>query len=341
VAKDGDHDGHASAWKVVMAALVGNAGVAVVKFTAWFFTGSAAMFAESLHSLADALNQVFLLLGLRLGERPADEKHPFGYGREPYFFAFIVAVSIFLLGSVFSIYEGLHKLSSTEMITRPWMTYVALGIATLFETYALRIAWREFKHWRRDNPGPLLKSLRETKSPTIVIVLFEDTAALIGILMAAVGITLALVTGSPVYDAMASLGIGVVLFFTALFIGWKTRGLLIGEAATPADRQRIRDAVESIPEVVSVIELLTLHLGPRDILVNLTVNFRDHLDTNRLESAIDEIERGILAVVPAARRIFIEAESVRAAVASAEAEDDPSQAEAGDADSIDAESREA
>lgn len=311
MAHDDSHD--TGARSAVIAALFGNLGVAAIKLVAWAFSHSTAMLAESLHSLADTVNQVFLLLGLKLGNRPPTEAHPFGFGRERYFWAFIVAVSIFTLGAAFSIYEGVKKMLHPHPLEHATWTFVALGVAAVFESFALRIAWREFKEWRERNPGSLAKGLTESKSPTILVVLFEDSAALVGILVAASGITLAIVTGNGLWDGLASLVIGVILLFAAGFIGWRTRGLLLGEAATSADRKRIRDAVESVPEVSTLLEVLTLHLGPREILVNLNVNFRDGLDTDELEKAIDDIESRITAAVPEARRIFIEAESLRKA----------------------------
>jgi len=310
-AADGGTRADAGANKAVVAALAGNLGVALSKLVAWFFTGSSAMLAETLHSFADTGNQVFLLLGLKLGRRPPDEAHPFGYGRERYFWAFIVALSIFSIGGLFSVVEGLRKIAHPHPIENPALTYVALGIAAVLEGAVLRVAWREFKHWRARNPGPFLQALRTSKSPTILVVLFEDTAALLGILVATVGISLTLITGDAVFDGLASLLIGVILFAAAAFIGWRTRGLLIGEAATEADRRRIQEAVAGVPQVASLLETLTLHLGPEDVLVNLNVHFVDGLSTDDLERAVDEIETRIRAAVPTARRIFIEAESLR------------------------------
>ncbi len=294
----------------VLAALFGNLGVAAVKFVAWLFTGSSAMLAESVHSLADTVNQVFLLLGLKLEKRSPTVEHPFGFGRERYFWAFVVAVSIFVLGAVFSIYEGVHKILHPAPIENAGWAFVALALAAVFEAYALRVAWREFGHWRARNPGPLRWALRNSKSPTVLVVLFEDTSALLGLLVAAVGIGLTLLTGRTFFDGLASLVIGLILLFVAWFIGWRTRGLLLGEAATEADRRRIREEVESVESVVKLMEMLTLHLGPQDILVNLNVNFRDGLTTDELEEAVDEIESRIRSAVPAAHRIFIEAESL-------------------------------
>ena len=297
--------------KAVLAALFGNAGVGLSKLVAFLMTGSAAMLAETFHSLADTTNQVFLLVGMRLGRRPPNEKHPFGYGRERYFWAFIVALSMFTIGGLVAVVEGIKKIAHPHPIENPIASFVALGIAMVLEAYVLSVAVREFRHWRAKNPGKLWHSLVTSKSPTLLVVLFEDSAALLGILTAAVGIALTLVTDNGFWDGLASLVIGCMLFATAIFIGWRTRGLLIGEGATAADRQRIRNAVEAVPHVESLVEMLTLHLGPEDILVNLNVHFRDGLSTDDLEMAVDEIEKNIRAAVPAALRIFIEAESLR------------------------------
>ena len=297
--------------RAVVAALAGNFAVAVSKLVAWLLTGSSAMLAETLHSLADTGNQVFLLLGLKLGRKAPDETHPFGYGRERYFWAFIVALSIFSVGGLFSIVEGIRKMNNPHPIENAIASYLALGIAAVLEAFVLRIAWREFTHWRDKNPGPFWHSLRTSKNPTILVVLFEDSAALLGILVAAIGITLTLLTDDSVYDGIASLLIGLILLGAAAFIGWRTRGLLIGEAVTDADRERICQAVTSVPQVARVLETLTLHLGPEDVLVNINVNFVDGLTTDELERAVDEIEKRIRQAVPTARRIFIEAESLR------------------------------
>jgi len=304
------HPSGDGARKAVIAALLGNFGVAVSKLVAFFFTGSAAMLAEFYHSSADTVNQVFLLLGMRLEKRKPNENHPFGYSRERYFWAFVVAVSIFGLGAVLSILEGISKLSHPHEIRNPIVSYVALGVAALFETYALRIAWREFAHWRERNPGPLLTALRTAKAPTILVVIFEDSAALAGILVAGAGIVTTVLTGNGIFDAIASILIGVILILAAGFIGMRSRALLLGEAATVTDRARIREAVEGVAQVTRLLEMLTLHLGPEDILINLNIEFDDNLTTDDLEAVIDEIERRIREAVPAAGRIFIEAESL-------------------------------
>jgi cation diffusion facilitator family transporter len=307
------HEGDTSsgARRAVLAALIGNTGVSISKLVAFFMTGSAAMLAEFYHSVADTVNQVFLLLGMKLEKREPDETHPFGYSKERYFWAFVVAVSIFGLGAVLSIIEGIEKIGHPHEIRNPIVSFIALGIAMAFETYALRIAWKEFTHWRELNPGPFFKALTTAKAPTILVVIFEDSAALAGIMVAALGIGLTLLTGSGIYDGLASLAIGVILLAAAWFIGMRARALLLGEAATEADRERIRAAVEGAPKVTRLLEMLTLHLGPENILINLNVEFDDDLTTDQLEEVIDEIERRIRADVPAAGRIFIEADALR------------------------------
>ncbi len=311
VSTEKHEDPEKGAKKAVIAALFANLLVAAGKFVAWYFSHSSAMLAESFHSVADTVNQAFLLLGMKLGNRPPNEAHPFGYGRERYFWAFIVALSIFSVGGLFSFYEGIKKILHPHPIENATITFVVLGAAMFFESYALRVAWKEFKHWRLKNPGPLWAGLKASKSPTILVVIFEDSAALLGILVAAAGIGMTLLTGEAIWDGIASVGIGVILFGAAYFLGWRKHRLLIGEAATPADRQRIREAVEGVPEVDTLLDLLTLHLGPREILVNLNVNFQDGLDTDAVEGVIDRIEVRIREAVPEATRIFIEAESLK------------------------------
>ncbi len=311
VSTEEHQDPEKGARKAVIAALFANLLVAAGKFVASYFSHSSAMLAEAVHSVADTVNQAFLLLGMKLGSRAPTESHPYGYGRERYFWAFIVALSIFSLGGLFSFYHGIEKILDPHPIKNAAITFVVLGAAMLFESFALRVAWKEFQHWRLKNPGPLWAGLKLSKSPTILVVIFEDSAALLGILAAAAGITITIVTGNAVWDGIASVVIGLILFGAAYFLGWRTHRLLIGEAATPSDRQRIREAVEGVPEVASLLELLTLHLAPNEILVNLNVNFRDGLDTDAVEGVIDRIEVRIREAVPAATRIFIEAESLK------------------------------
>lgn len=292
----------------VTAALIGNCLIAVSKFTAAMITHSSSMLAESLHSAADVGNQVLLLVGITRSKRPPDTDHPFGYGKERYFWAFLVAVSMFFIGAVFSIYKGVEGLLHPRHLEDPVVNYVVLGLSVVFELYSLRTALQELKQYRQSG---LLRDLRRVTDPTLLIVLFEDSAALVGILLAALGVFFSNMFGNPVFDAVASILIGLVLASVAFYLARNTMGLLIGQSASPEHRRLIENAVKNVPEVAQLIELLTMHVGPEQILVNLHVNFKDGLDTDRLEEVIDEVERRIREAVPEVGRIFVEAESLR------------------------------
>lgn len=302
---------HGNVMRALIAGVVANLIVALTKLVASLVTGSAAMMAEALHSTADSTNQALLALGMKRANRPATKEHPFGFGKERYFWAFIVALMVFLLGGAFAIYEGAHKLIHPEPVGDPLWNYIALSIAMVVEGYALRVAWIEFQHWREDNPGKLLDSLRHTKDPTLPTVLFEDTAALIGLIVAAVGITLSVVTGDSQWDAMASIAIGVVLLGVAGFLAIESHSLLIGEAASPKDKAAIHDSVMAHPRVEAIDELLTLHRGPNEIQVSFRVQFTDDLNTDDIEEAVLDLESRIRACVPAAQHIFIEAGAIK------------------------------
>lgn len=297
--------------RALIAGVLANLAVAVTKFVAFLFTGSSAMLAEALHSTADSTNQALLAFGMKRAARPPTEDHPFGFGKERYFWAFIVALMVFLLGGAFAIYEGVHKLSEPSPITNPAWNFGALAIAMVVEGYALRVAWVEFGHWRAENPGRLLDSLRHTKDPTLPTVLFEDTAALIGLLIATAGILVSVLTGDPVWDAMASIAIGVVLLGVAGFLAVESHSLLLGESASPKDREAITKAVLAHPAVQAMDELLTVHRGPNEIQVSLRAEFSDGLTTNDIEAAVIEIETIIRDVVPFACFIFVEAGAVK------------------------------
>jgi cation diffusion facilitator family transporter len=296
-----------SAVRAVYAALLGNGLIAVFKFVAAWQTGSSAMLAEGLHSLADTGNQVLLLLGLRLSQRPPDVRHPFGYGKDRFFWAFVVAMSMFTVGAAFSIREGIERLFHPQPLENLIWNYAALGFAVVFETFALRIAFREFRGLVKNQS--LWSAVRNVKDPALLTVLFEDTAALVGIILAAGGITAAALTGNYIFDGLASVLIGVVLAAVAFVLAVESRDMLLGESATERDKERMMEAIKGVPEVEKVIELLTMHIAPDDILVNLSVNFRDDLTTDQLEMAIDRIEREVRKAVPEVNRIFIEAET--------------------------------
>jgi len=298
--------------KVIYAALIGNCAIALMKFVVAVISGSAAMLAEGFHSAADSGNQIMLLLGHQRAERPPDDIHPFGYGKELYFWAFVVSVSIFFVGAALSIYEGIHKLIHPEQVRSLTLSLVVLGLAMVFEACPWYMAFSEA---RKIKTGKGFTSFMDmairSKNPTVLVVLFEDTAALIGLLVAAVGITLAYTTKMSNFDGVASILIGVVLLVLALFLARETKELLIGESATRTDREKIQRAICTMPEITQCGRLLTMHLGPEEILVNIDVEFVDGLSTDELEAAIDRIESRVKEAVPTATKIYIEAQALK------------------------------
>jgi cation diffusion facilitator family transporter len=298
--------------KVIYAALIGNSTIAVMKFLVAAISGSAAMLAEGFHSAADSGNQIMLLIGHSRAKKPADDNHPFGYGKELYFWAFVVAVSIFFVGAALSIYEGIDKLLHPEPMRSLVLPLVVLGLATIFEAYPWWIAFSEAKKLKTGKGFTSFMDMAvRSKNPTVLVVLFEDSAALIGLLVAATGITLSYITEMSIFDAIASILIGVVLLVLALFLARETKELLIGESAARRDREKIHTAICTMPEIRQCGTLLTMHLGPDDILVNIDVEFVDHLSTDELEAAIDRIESEVKEVVPTATKIYIEAKALK------------------------------
>jgi len=296
-----------SSKRVIYAALAGNSLIAVTKFVAVWFTGSSAMLSEAIHSVVDTGNQLLLLFGLARARRPADAAHPFGYGMEVYFWTFVVAILIFALGGGISFYEGLSKLGNPHPITNPHINYIVLSIAIIFESGSWWVAFREF----RATKGKLgyLAAVRHSKDPIIFTVLFEDTAAMLGLITALIGIVLADMLGVPALDAVASMVIGVILATTALAIAYETKGLLIGEGASTALVGGIRGIVDAEPGILRTNEVLTMHLGPKDVLLNLSIDFDDTLDSAEVEAAVSHLERRIKENFPEVGRIFIEAQS--------------------------------
>ena len=295
--------------KVIYAALAGNGLIALTKFGAAVMTGSSAMLSEAIHSVVDTGNQVLLLHGLRRAARPADEQHPFGYGMELYFWTFVVAILIFAVGAGLSMYEGILRVLDPHPIASPYVNYIVLGIAVVFEAVAWAIAFREF----RKSKGALtyLSAVRESKDPTVFTVLFEDSAALLGLVVAFFGIFLAQQLGVPELDGVASIVIGVILAMTAVLLAYESKGLLIGEAARPALVAGVRRIVLRQFGVLRVNELLTMHLGPNDVLVNLSLDFADDLSSSDVEASISEFERRMKTDYPEISRVFIEAQSGR------------------------------
>jgi cation diffusion facilitator family transporter len=298
-----------SSKKVIFAALAGNSAIAVTKFVAASITGSAAMLSEGIHSLVDTGNQALLLFGLKRAARPADEDFPFGHGKEIYFWSFVVAILIFAVGAGVSIYEGARHLVHPQHVENPMINYLVLGFAVIFEGLAWLFALREFRRIK----GKLgyLQAVHEGKDPSVFVVLFEDSAALLGLLVAFVGIFLAQVTGEPRFDAAASLMIGLILGGTAIWLAYETKSLLIGESAAPEVVRGIRILAGKREVVEHVNEVLTLHMGPEYVLVNMSIDFRDDCSAEEMEKEIALLDAAIKENWPLVRRIFIEAEARR------------------------------
>jgi cation diffusion facilitator family transporter len=294
----------------VVGALVANALIAVFKFVAAGITGSSGMMAEALHSLADTTNQIFLLLGLRFYRRPASEKHPFGHGKERFFWSFIAAIFIFGVGATYAIYEGVVKLYHPHAPEKLGWAYLALAVSFVLEAVSISIAIYQEIGEARHEGMTFAEYLRESKDPTAKTVFFEDSAALVGILIAAAGLYLTErgvgPGGGAYWDGLASIAIGCVLAVVAFLLARTSRGLLLGEAATEKVREAIRRAILSHPNVVEVVELLTMHLAPKQILINAHVNFRDDLATDEIERSIREIEQSIKRAEPMVDMIFLE-----------------------------------
>lgn len=292
---------------VVYAALFGNGAIAVTKFVAAAMSGSSAMLAEGVHSVADTGNQALMLLGMKRSEKPADRTHPFGYGKEVFFWGLVVAIVLFAVGAGISMYEGIVHLLHPAELGDPTVNYAVLGFAAAFETGATSFAVREFL--RRKGDQGVFEALKESKDPSLFVVLFEDCAALAGILVAAAGVFLAQVTENPAFDAGASIVIGLILAVVSLWLAWETRGLLVGEAARTPLVEGVRDIVAGNQAIDEVGKLLTMHMGPDKVLVVLSVGFRPDLSAEDVERAAAEIERTVRDEHPMVRWVFIEGES--------------------------------
>lgn len=296
-----------SSKKVIYAALVGNAAIAVAKFVMATITGSSAMFSEGIHSVVDTGNQVLLLFGLKQAQKPPDEKYPFGHGKEVYFWSFVVALLIFSVGSGLSIFKGIEHILHPTEITNPLLNYLVLGFAMLIEGFVFYIAIKEFNKTRGDHS--YLEAIQRGKDPVLFVVLLEDAAAMSGLMVAMIGIALSQVTGNYVFDGIASVVIGIILALVAVLLAVETKGLLIGESASKKVVEGIRDVLNQTDGVQKVNEVLTMHMGPEYILVNLSVEFSDHIRTGQIEQLISQVDQEIKTKFKHVRRIFIEAES--------------------------------
>jgi cation diffusion facilitator family transporter len=295
--------------RAIIAALLSNLGIAIVKFIAFLASSSGSMLAESVHSLADTGNQGLLLLGGRQARKKADAAHPFGYGRERFVYAFVVSIILFSVGGVFSIIEGIDKVEKPHALDNPWVPVIVLVIAIGLESFSFRTAIRESNRTRGSQSW--VAFIRHAKAPELPIVLLEDFAALIGLAIALVGVGLTIITHNGLWDAAGTLGIGTLLILVAIVLGIETKSLLVGEGASPADAVVIRDAINAHPDVEALIHIRTLYLGPDELLVGAKVAFASKKKLADVAAAIDEVEASIRAVVPIARVIYIEPDVYR------------------------------
>ena len=290
--------------KAIIAALLANTGIAVTKFVAFLVSGSSAMLAESVHSVADAGNQLLLLVGGRRARKAADTEHPFGYGRARYIYAFVVAIILFSIGGVFSLYEGVSKLQDPHPLENAWLPIVVLLIAIGLESFSLRTAVRESNHVRGTQGW--IQFIRRAKAPELPVVLLEDVAALLGLTFALFGVGLTILTGDSMWDAVGTIMIGVLLVLVAVVLGLETGSLLVGEGASTDDVRAIRQALDAHEGVTGVVHMKTLYLGPDELLVGAKVTFTPGIDIERVAAIINELELAVRAAVPIARVIYIE-----------------------------------
>jgi len=290
---------------VVVKALVANFGIAIAKFVAAGLSRSASMLSEAVHSLADSGNQLFLLIGMRRATRQEDAVHEFGYATERYFWAFIVAVSLFTIGATFSMYEGVHKVlhPGGEMGSRT-VAYVVLGVSIVLELYSLSAALAEFRHIKAGRS--LRQTITEARDAVVIVVLFEDVAALVGLVAALFGLIMSQLTGNGVWDGVGSIIVGVTLFGVAFFLARKTKQLLIGQSVTAPQRVRMVEIIEQTPGVQKVVHMRTTHLGPEEVLVGMKISLDDAMSTIDATKLVDVIEASLRAELPILKRIYVE-----------------------------------
>jgi len=295
--------------KIIIAALIGNALISITKFIAASMTGSSAMLSEGIHSIVDTGNQILLLYGLKRAKQPASPQFPFGHGKEIYLWSFVVAILIFAVGAGISIYEGINHILYPSALHDPTVNYIVLGLAMIFEGGALYFALTEFNKIK--GSYSYIEAVQRGKDPSMFVVLFEDCAAMLGLFVAFAGIMMAQITGNAIWDGVASVTIGLILACTAVWLAHETKSLLIGEGAN-------KDIVEGIHRIASeqesiekINEVLTLHMGPEFILVNMSISFKSHLPVGNIEKAIEIITKDIKEEFPMAKKVFIEAESAK------------------------------
>lgn len=300
--------GHGDSKKAVVAAMAANAGIAIAKFVAAFFSGSITMLAEGVHSVADTANQGLLLVGMELSKKQDPERYPLGRATERYFWAFIVALMLFFLGGVYAVYEGIHKLREPAHAPGSQLVpVIVLSVSLLLEGSSFVVAFREFK--KQKGEASFIEALFETRDPTISVVLLEDTGAMVGLVVALVSVVITWVTGSSQADAIGSIVIGALLCSIGVLLARDTKSLLIGESATPAMRRQAIKVMLATPGVLGVTKMVTMHLGPDMIMVAIKVRFDADMSVKDCERVIDDLESRVRAEVPAMKRIFVEPDS--------------------------------
>jgi cation diffusion facilitator family transporter len=290
--------------RAIIAALLANTGIAITKFIAAALSGSAAMFAEGIHSLADTGNQILLLIGGKRARRSATATHPYGYGRSRYIYAFMVAIVLFSLGGIFSMLEGIEKLQHPHELQQLWIPLTVLSVAIVLETLSLRTALVEAKKVR--GKTSLFKYIRHAKSPELPVILLEDMAALTGLVFAFAGVGLTAITHNPIWDAIGTVAIGALLIVVAIILGIETSSLLVGEGANADDTKKIRNALETTKGIDSVIHMKTLYLGPEELMVGAKIAVPAGVSSGDIAAAINSAEAQIREQVPAARVIYLE-----------------------------------
>ncbi|AGB42968.1 cation diffusion facilitator family transporter [Mesorhizobium australicum WSM2073] len=295
--------GHGGSRTVIYAALAGNLAIALTKFAATFFTGSSAMLSEGVHSLVDTGNGGLLLYGMHRAARPADSSHPLGHGRELYFWSFIVALLVFALGAGVSFYEGIIHIMAPEPVANARVNYIVLGLSFLFEGSSWLVALKEFR--KQKGKQGWLQAVQSSKDPSVYTVLFEDSAALLGLAVAFAGILAAEIFEMPELDGAASIGISLILGTTAIFLARESKGLLIGEPASPEVQRKVLAIVQQDPAVQRANGVLTVHMGPEEIVAGLSIEFEDHLSAPEIEACVERIEARLKKEMPEITRLFV------------------------------------
>lgn len=290
--------------RAIIAALLANVGIAITKFIAWAISGSSSMLAEGVHSLADSGNQLLLLLGGRKAKRAPDSEHPFGYGRERYVYAFIVAIVLFSVGGLFSVWEGISKIRDPHSLEQWWLPLVVLAIAIVLESFSMRTAIRESRPHKGN--ASWMSFIRRSKAPELPVILLEDAAALFGLIIAFCGVGLTALTGNALFDAISTVCIGLLLIAVAVLVGFEMKSLLVGEGANDDDLTKIEAALLNAKDIDRLIHMKTLYVGPEELMVGAKISLSASMTMHEVSAVVNLAEKRIREAVPAARIIYIE-----------------------------------